>query len=94
MPKEGDAAVMYCSKCKVSTPHTYKSSFVGDLSKKILGKNLKDIGSGWYCNNCGKKSAPDDLSDNIEDFNIEDISDDSASHEDYANSEGEYYDEY
>lgn len=89
MPKEGDTAVMYCSKCKVSTPHTYKSSFVGDFSKKILGKTLKDIGSGWYCNNCGKKSTENDTTNSIEDFDIEDIQDEATSYKSYDN-----YDDY
>ncbi len=49
---------MYCSKCKVETPHTYKTSTVGDFSKKLFGKNFQDMGSGWYCDNCGKKNTP------------------------------------
>lgn len=55
MAKAGDSAVIYCSKCKVETPHTYKTSTIGDISKKLI-KSFKDIGSGWYCNNCGKKN--------------------------------------
>lgn len=58
MPKNGDKSVMYCSKCEVDTPHTYKSSTLGDFSKKLLGKSFQDMGSGWYCDNCGKKNVP------------------------------------
>jgi len=67
MVKEGDNAVMYCGKCKVETPHTYKISTMGDISRKLL--NLRDIGSGWYCDNCSKKNTPQDL----EDFDTDNI---------------------
>jgi len=75
MPKDGDHAVMYCKKCKVRTPHTYKSSTMGDLAKKIL--NFKDLGSGWYCDNCGTKNTPPEYNSfNIEDLEGEDIIED------------------
>lgn len=69
MPKSGDKATIYCGKCKVDTPHTYKSTSLGDFSKKLLGKTFDEIGSGWYCDNCGKRNNPqEEFDEELEDF--------------------------
>jgi hypothetical protein len=66
MTKKGDKSVIYCSKCQINTPHTYKTSVSGDFFGKLVGKTFRDMGSGWYCDNCGKKNIPQNYEEALE----------------------------